>query len=135
MYRFRVGRRLVELVVLPGKTGLLLGPQQPEHLAGLAQAFDPFPGGTARLGVDRTTMVDLVDVLEQKNFAERRPDPTDRRRNIVQLTEQGRHSLHEGTAAALAAEQRFLATLEPAEAAQFTARLQRLVASAKTEPS
>src|SRR6476620_3629342 len=45
-----------------------------------------------RLGVDRTTMVDLVDSLERKELVERRPDPSDRRRTIVQLTPRGKRT-------------------------------------------
>jgi DNA-binding MarR family transcriptional regulator len=80
-----------------------------------------------QLGVDRTTMVDLVDGLEQNNLVERRPDPSDRRRNIVQLTADGQHALREGGRAALEAEREFLAPLNPAEATQLTTTLQRLL--------
>src|SRR5262245_33977093 len=41
------------------------------------------------LGIDRTTMVALLDVLERKGIVTRRPDPADRRRNVVELTEKG----------------------------------------------
>jgi DNA-binding MarR family transcriptional regulator len=81
-----------------------------------------------RLGVDRTTMVDLIDGLEKKSLGERRPDASDRRRNIVQLTAEGQRVLREGSRAAQEAERQFTAALDPAEAAQFTAWLQRLIA-------
>src|SRR5690242_133700 len=35
------------------------------------------------LGIDRTTMVAVLDALERKGIVLRRPDPTDRRRNVV----------------------------------------------------
>ncbi|GAB6899101.1 MarR family winged helix-turn-helix transcriptional regulator [Kineosporia succinea] len=35
------------------------------------------------LGIDRTTMVALLDALERKGVVARRPDPADRRRNVV----------------------------------------------------
>lgn len=38
------------------------------------------------LSIDRTTMVSLLDALERKGVVTRRPDPTDRRRNVVELT-------------------------------------------------
>jgi DNA-binding MarR family transcriptional regulator len=82
-----------------------------------------------QLGVDRTTMVDLIDVLEQKNLVERRADPADRRRNIVQLTPAGQDALREGGRVTLEAEERFLAPLTPAEATQLRSLLQRLVAT------
>ncbi len=80
-----------------------------------------------QLGVDRTTMVDIIDALERKDLVARRPDPADRRRNMVQLTAHGLHVLRAGGEATLAAERRFLAPLDPAEAAQFTAMLRRLL--------
>ena len=50
----------------------------------------------SKLSVDRTTMVDLVDALERKGLVERRPDRTDRRRNLVHLTPEGEKTLAEG---------------------------------------
>ena len=43
----------------------------------------------SRLGVDRTTMVALLDGLEDKGLVARRPDALDRRRNVVALTDAG----------------------------------------------
>jgi DNA-binding MarR family transcriptional regulator len=85
-----------------------------------------------RLGVDRTTMVDLVDTLEGKGLVERRPDPADRRRNLVHLTEKGRHVLSEGGRAARAAEDAFLSRLAPGEAEQLRAMLRRVVGVSET---
>src|SRR4029453_19271620 len=42
-----------------------------------------------RLGIDRTTMVALVDALEAKGLVERRPHPEDRRKNLAQVTAAG----------------------------------------------
>src|SRR4051794_17115546 len=47
----------------------------------------------ARLGVDRTTMVALIDALESKALVARHADPADRRRNVVELTSAGRQTL------------------------------------------
>ena len=87
-----------------------------------------------RLGVDRTTMVDLVDSLELKQLVERRPDPLDRRRNLVQLTAEGRRVLQDGNRASRQAEDRFLAGLDPAEAKFFRTTLQRLLAKPAAGP-
>src|SRR5215217_6294704 len=70
----------------------------------------------ARLGVDRTTMVALVDALERKGLVERRAHPTDRRKNAVALTGAGQRTLTAAGAAADAAQQRFLAPLGAAGA-------------------
>src|SRR6478735_2348464 len=47
----------------------------------------------AGLGIDRTTMVSLLDALEGKDLIARRPDAADRRRNVVVLTDAGRATL------------------------------------------
>ncbi|TDE02595.1 MarR family winged helix-turn-helix transcriptional regulator [Jiangella asiatica] len=79
-----------------------------------------------RLTIDRTTMVAFVDALESKRLVERRPDPADRRRNIVSLTDDGRRLLAEATTAADEAERRFLAPLGP-DSTRFTADLARII--------
>jgi DNA-binding MarR family transcriptional regulator len=83
----------------------------------------------ARLGVDRTTMVGMLDALEGKSLVARRPDPEDRRRNVIVLTNAGRETLQAATEASDAAEQELLAPLDEHEAAQFRALLERV-----TEP-
>jgi DNA-binding MarR family transcriptional regulator len=72
-----------------------------------------------RLGVDRTTMVDLVDELEAKGLVQRRQDRADRRRNVVALTPAGTAALEGASRATRDAEQRFLAALSGAQAAAF----------------
>src|ERR1700744_1201527 len=42
--------------------------------------------GAQRLGVDRITMVALLDTLEAKGLVSRHPHTEDRRRNVVELT-------------------------------------------------
>jgi DNA-binding MarR family transcriptional regulator len=80
-----------------------------------------------RLGVDRTTMVGLVDALEAKNLVARRAQESDRRRNVVELTEAGRETVRRAGQAAAQAEREFLAPLTPEMAAQFVEALRTLV--------
>jgi DNA-binding MarR family transcriptional regulator len=80
-----------------------------------------------QLGVDRTTMVDLVDALERKELVERRSDPGDRRRNLVHLTERGRSVLETGGRLSRQVEREFLGALTEPEAQQLKALLQRVV--------
>lgn len=82
-----------------------------------------------QLGVDRTTMVALVDVLAAKGLVERHRSPDDRRKNIVELTAAGRQCLTAAGQARDQAERRFLAPLGDAEAARFVRALQTLVAA------
>src|SRR5580692_4269546 len=42
------------------------------------------------MNVDRTTMVALIDDLQLKGLVQRRQDPDDRRKNVVDLTDAGR---------------------------------------------
>ena len=82
-----------------------------------------------RLGVDRTTMVGLLDSLEGKGLLARLPDPADRRRNVVALTDAGRTALREATTASDRAERELLADLSPAEARQLRDILIRILNS------
>ena len=80
-----------------------------------------------RLGIDRTTMVALLDVLERQGVVARRPDPNDRRRNIVELTDQGRKTFDAAGVAHRKAESAFLAAISPGAADQLRRTLQALV--------
>jgi DNA-binding MarR family transcriptional regulator len=80
----------------------------------------------ARMGIDRTTMVGLLDSLEAKGLVVRRPDAQDRRRNVVVLTDAGRAKLPEATQASDTAERELLTPLNQREAAQFRALLERI---------
>jgi DNA-binding MarR family transcriptional regulator len=101
------------------------------ELAVLARLGGPQPLSqqevAALLGVDRTTMVGLVDALERKGLVARRPHPDDRRKNAVELTGEGRRTLAEGGAAADAAQAEFLAPLGEPGAARFVADLRKLL--------
>ena len=80
------------------------------------------------LGVDRTTMVALIDELEDKGLVERRRSPDDRRKNIVGLTAHGKETLAEGERRHQETEKAFLADLTPIEADLFVRILKKLAA-------
>jgi DNA-binding MarR family transcriptional regulator len=80
-----------------------------------------------RLGIDRTTMVARIDALEVKGIVSRQPDPDDRRRNVVTLTEPGRKTVTAATAASDKAERDFLSGLSVAEVKQLRDLLVRIV--------
>jgi DNA-binding MarR family transcriptional regulator len=81
----------------------------------------------SRLGIDRTTMVAMVDALESKGLVRRRPAPDDRRRNLVELTPAGAQALRLGSEATDVAERELLSGLTDAEAAAFRDALHRVV--------
>jgi len=87
-----------------------------------------------RLGVDRTTMVLLIDELENKRLVQRRQDPGDRRRNVVALTDAGRTTLRSATGASAEAERLYLGSLSDDEAAQLRRALRAVAFPAPAEP-
>jgi DNA-binding MarR family transcriptional regulator len=86
-----------------------------------------------RLGIDRTTMVALLDTLEEKGLVSRHPDAADRRRNVVELTETGRDTLSRATEASDAAEREFLAPLTSRAGGQLRDSLRTIVESTEQE--
>ncbi|MFI5613142.1 MarR family winged helix-turn-helix transcriptional regulator [Amycolatopsis sp. NPDC051903] len=86
-----------------------------------------------RLSVDRTTMVALLDTLEDKGLVSRHPDAADRRRNVVELTPRGHDLVRRATKASDDAERALLAPLSPQAAKQLRNALQEIVSSADDE--
>jgi MarR family transcriptional regulator, lower aerobic nicotinate degradation pathway regulator len=82
-----------------------------------------------RQGIDRTTMVAVVDELERLGAAERHRDPGDRRANALRLTASGRRLLARARTAVAVAEEAFLAPLSEAEQRRLRAALRLLVES------
>jgi DNA-binding MarR family transcriptional regulator len=79
------------------------------------------------LGVDRTTMVALLDTLEGKGIVSRRPLEEDRRRNVVELTDAGRTVFAAAEAATKSAEEKFVATANPRDATLLRETLHLIV--------
>ncbi len=102
------GRELAVLLLLDGHS-----PESQQQVAG-------------RLGVDRTTMVALLDGLEAKGLVARHAHAGDRRRNVVGLTADGRAALVRAVRASDEAERQLLAELDDAESAQLRTLLTRL---------
>ena len=83
--------------------------------------------GAAQLGIDRTTMVALVDELEGKGLVRREVAPGDRRKRLVRLTEQGEDVLRAGVRITAEVEARFLEPLAGDGARQLWEALQVVV--------
>jgi DNA-binding MarR family transcriptional regulator len=79
------------------------------------------------LGIDRTTMVALLDGLEAKGIVARRPDPADRRRNVTELTENGRSTYLAAAAAHDKAVSAFLSPVSQSAAQSLRSTLHALV--------
>lgn len=70
---------------------------------------------SARLGLDPTIVLGLIDGLEERGAIRRERDPADRRRSLLELTAAGR-KLHTKAASAVAtAEREFLGPLSGAD--------------------
>lgn len=70
---------------------------------------------SGRLGLDPTSVVGLVDGLEDRGLMTRQRDLADRRRNVLAVTDAGAALHAEAVDAAVRAEADFLAPLTPAE--------------------
>jgi DNA-binding MarR family transcriptional regulator len=89
--------------------------------------------GTA-MGIDRSTMVALVDELERLGLARRRPHPQDRRAREVLLTTKGRRALGRARTLAAEVEDEVLRGLSPAERRRLVALLRKAFAAAPPQP-
>lgn len=86
------------------------------------------------LGVDPSVLVAILNDLEGNGFAERRRDPADRRRHIVEMSDKGRAVLDDVDRALDAVEQELLADLTRAEVAQLRKLLAKVRAPASGDP-
>ncbi|WP_306356073.1 MULTISPECIES: MarR family winged helix-turn-helix transcriptional regulator [unclassified Nocardia] len=77
-------------------------------------------------GLDRTTMVGVLDRLESIGYARRERDEHDRRRFLVAVTEAGARTLEQAVAELATAQADFLAPFTPEERRQFHAMVERL---------
>jgi DNA-binding MarR family transcriptional regulator len=82
------------------------------------------------MGIDRSTMVLLIDDLEAAGLAKRRPHPKDRRAREVAITPKGRRLLEQGRAMARQVEDEVLGGLEPNERRELLALLRRALSTA-----
>ncbi|MFF0366967.1 MarR family winged helix-turn-helix transcriptional regulator [Micromonospora sp. NPDC005087] len=92
---------------------------RPRHLVALTVLRDG--GGTSQqalastLSMDGTNIVGLLNDLEAMQLIERRRSPEDRRRHVVEITEDGAKRLSEAECALASAENEVLGALEAAE--------------------
>ena len=84
------------------------------------------------LGVDRSMLVGLLDLLEERGMIERRRDPNDRRRQMVKLATAGRRQLAEFRKMIEKIENDFLAPLDAEERATLHDLLLRVAAHRDT---
>jgi DNA-binding MarR family transcriptional regulator len=86
------------------------------------------------LGIDRSTMVSLIDQLESAGLAVRRPSATDRRAREIAITPKGRRTLQRARELILEVEDEVLAGLSAGERGELLALLRRALDSAPAQP-
>ncbi|WP_329080261.1 MULTISPECIES: MarR family winged helix-turn-helix transcriptional regulator [unclassified Streptosporangium] len=100
------------------------------HYALLAALEEYGPASQANLGrrtgIDRSDMVDTVNDLAGWHLVKRAPDPEDRRRNIITITEAGQRQLTELDRLLADAQDEFLAPLPAADRQHLIGLLTRL---------
>jgi DNA-binding MarR family transcriptional regulator len=82
------------------------------------------------MGIDRSTMVSLIDELEAAGLAERRPHPKDRRAREISITPKGRRLLAQARQMARQTEDEVLGGLTAKERSQLLELLRRAFSSA-----
>jgi MarR family transcriptional regulator, lower aerobic nicotinate degradation pathway regulator len=101
------------------------------HYALLATLEEAGPASQAalgrRTGIDRSDMVATVNDLADRGLLERAPDPADRRRNVITVTEAGRTRLTQLDQLLAAAQDEFLAPLPDDDRRQLIDLLTRVV--------
>ncbi|MEE6264356.1 MarR family winged helix-turn-helix transcriptional regulator [Streptomyces diastatochromogenes] len=86
----------------------------------------------ARARLDKSTAAPLLDRLRRRGLVELAKDPTDRRRKMIRLTDEGRAVAADLAPAVLRVNEQVLADFSPAEREQFLGFLRRAVRGAPT---
>ena len=86
------------------------------------------------MGIDRSTMVSLIDQLESAGLAKRRPSVTDRRAREIVITPKGRRLLERGRRLISETEDEVLAGLTAAERGELVKLLRRALDAAPNQP-
>jgi DNA-binding MarR family transcriptional regulator len=101
------------------------------HYAALAalQEFGPDSqsGLSDRTGIYRSDLVATINELTARGLVVRAPDPADRRRNAITLTDEGRRHLKQLDLLIADAQAEFLAPLSEADRAELTRILKLIV--------
>ncbi len=98
---------------------------------GVLTLIDAEPGSTqrhlvSRSMIDPSSMVAVLDDLEKRRLAERRPHPTDRRKHAIHLTPKGTNLLAKAREAAFAQAKEMFAPLSGGEVETLRALLRKL---------
>jgi DNA-binding MarR family transcriptional regulator len=84
-----------------------------------------------KTGIDASSMVAVVDELEERGVAERRQHPSDRRVRAIYLTQEGEQTLARARKLAGELQREMLAPLKPDERRQLVALLRKLASGGR----
>jgi DNA-binding MarR family transcriptional regulator len=102
------------------------------HYRLLTSLLEDGPASQAALGrrtaIHLSDMVAALNELEEGGYLERTPDPADRRRNVITVTEAGRRRAAQLDAGVRGIQDELLAPLDAREREQLTALLRKLLA-------
>ncbi|WP_028879569.1 MarR family winged helix-turn-helix transcriptional regulator [Terasakiella pusilla] len=111
-----------ETQITPGQFGVLTL---------IASNKDMSQSAVARaLGVERSTMVAVIDGLENRGLVVRKPSLTDRRSNALELSEEGHRVFDRGLDLAKAGDRKTASALSDEEAIQLVTLLRKLNSAA-----
>jgi DNA-binding MarR family transcriptional regulator len=79
-----------------------------------------------QLGIDKTTMVELLNLLEQQGRVERQQHPHDRRAHLVHITPEGTEAIRQAKEIDQKTAEQFLSVLTPPEQQYLLYVLKRL---------
>jgi DNA-binding MarR family transcriptional regulator len=88
-----------------------------------------------RLGLDRNDVNAVLNRLQPVHYVDRTPDPVDRRRNVVTLTDAGRRHLDELQEHADAVQDELLKGLDATERQQLQSLLAKVLGSHAPQPA
>jgi DNA-binding MarR family transcriptional regulator len=123
----RIAERLESVGLTPASFGVL-------NLLGKRDAAIQQEIGKA-MGIDPSTMVALLDGLEEAGLATRRPHPDDRRARQVAITAKGRKALERGRKLNDEVEDEVLKGLSKTERRQLLGLLRQALVSSPPQPS
>jgi DNA-binding MarR family transcriptional regulator len=108
---------------------------KPHHF-GVLTLIDSGPGKTQQelvdlSMIDASSMVAVVDELEELGLAERQTHPSDRRKHAVHLTDEGRKTLERARASAMETANELFAPLDAAETETLRLLLRKLAGVAE----
>jgi len=113
---------MAETQVTPGQFGVITLIASNEGLSQSAVARS--------LGVERSTMVAVIDGLEGRGLVVRKPSPTDRRSNALELSEEGHALFARGIELAKEGDRKTASALTEEESVQLVTLLRKLNSAA-----